>query len=68
MPTRAKKRRTDDRVPPARVIIAGYELDDQAIDQVIEMTFRTFERMMTSENVIRLLHLYAEAQKKTAFS
>lgn len=67
MATRAKTRRTADRVSAVRMIIAGYEFDDQAIDQLIDLTFRMFERSLHSQHVIRALHLYSKLQKMAAF-
>jgi hypothetical protein len=67
MATRAKKRRADDQAPAVRAVIAGYEFDDQAIDQVIDLAFRMFERMLHSQHLIRALHLYNKLQKMAAF-
>lgn len=67
MATRAKTRRTADRVSTVRMIIAGYELDDESIDKVIELTFRTFERMLRNEHLIRAIHLYNQARRVGVF-
>lgn len=60
MDKRKKTAPAAPKVPPLPVVVVGYDFDDQAVDQLIALTFRIFERFASQPGHMKKLLVLAQ--------